>query len=258
MAASSRTISAVIICKNEEENLRDCLESVKWADEIVVVDSGSTDATLDIAREYTDKVIHHDWEGYGPQKQFAMEQATCDWLLNVDADERVTLELVDEIKALMAQQSPKCNGYTVPRRTFYLGRWITRGGWYPDRKMRLVRSGFGSWGDTAIHENLTVDGPIGNLKGDLLHFTYKDMADHLQVINEFTTLSAQKMYDEGKRHSLLNILTNPPWKFFRMYLLKLGFLDGIPGFLIATLGSYYVFLKYAKLWQMVHVKGEAE
>jgi glycosyltransferase involved in cell wall biosynthesis len=253
MGATSRRLSVVVICKNEEDHLRDCLESVTWADEIVVVDSGSTDRTPAIARDYTDKVIHHDWQGYGAQKDFAMTQAGGDWILNVDADERVSLELADEIKALLRREQPRCNGYSVPRRTFYLGRWITHGGWYPDRKVRLVRRGFGSWGTRPVHEDLSVDGPVGKLRGDLLHFTYRDITDHVRVINEFTTLGAQKLYSEGRRRLLLHVLLNPPWKFVRMYVFQAGFLDGVPGLLVAILGSYYVFLKYAKLWQMKHV-----
>ncbi len=245
-------LSVVIICRDEEENIRDCLESVKWADEIVVVDSGSSDRTLEIAREYTDCIHEHEWEGYGAQKEYAMRLAGGDWVLNVDADERVSAELASEIRKVLLQETPEPVAYSVPRKTFYLGRWITHGGWYPDRKVRLVRRGRGTWGRTPIHESLTVDGAVAKLKGDLYHFTYRDLSDHLKVIDNFTTVAAQQMAGRRTRGILLRLILHPPWKFVRMYLLKLGFLDGTAGLIVASLGAYYVFLKYAKLWELRH------
>ena len=248
-------LSVVVICRDEESNIRDCLESVKWADEIVVVDSGSTDRTLEIARRYTDHVHHHDWEGYGKQKDFAMGLATGDWVLNADADERVSAELASEIRQVLRQETPEPVAYSVPRKTFYLGRWITHGGWYPDRKIRLVRRGRGTWGNSPIHESLAVDGSTARLHGDLYHFTYRNISDHLHVIDEFTTLAAERLAAAGTRWVLPRLIFNPPWKFLRMYFLKLGFLDGRAGFIVAALGSAYVFLKYAKLWELRQTKG---
>ena len=255
MTAGGKKLSVVIICRDEEHNLRDCLESVKWADEIVIVDSGSTDRTLEIAAQYTDRIIAQTWLGYGPQKDFAMAQAAGDWVLNLDADERVSAQLAGEIQTLIARPDNPHVAFTLPRRTFYLGRWITHGGWYPDRNLRLARRGAGRWSDTPVHETMTVNGPVGKLHGDLLHYTYRNIAEHLRVINEFSTLAAEKMFSQHRKHALPNLLLNPPAKFLRMYLLRLGFLDGAPGLIVALLGSYYVFLKYAKLWELLRAKG---
>jgi len=256
MEEKGASLSVVVICKDEEANIRDCLESVKWADEIVVVDSGSSDRTVEIAREYTDRVIHHDWAGYGPQKDFAMSRATGDWILNLDADERVSPELAREIRTVLAADADFA-GYSMPRRTFYLGRWILHGGWYPDRKVRLVRRGKGAWGDSTLHESLAVSGRVGRLSGDLLHYTYRDISDHLRVVDEFTTLAAEKAAETGRRRALLGAILHPPWKFLSMYVLRLGFLDGAAGFILAVISSYYVFLKYAKLWELLHAGGRA-
>jgi len=258
MSRAGKKLSVVIICRDEADNLRDCLESAKWADEIVIVDSGSADGTLAIAREYTDRIIHHDWEGYGPQKEFALAQAGGDWILNIDADERVSPQLAVEIQKLLSRGDTPHAGFTVPRRTFYLGKWITHGGWYPDRNLRLTRRGAGHWGEATVHEAMTVNGTVGKLNGDILHYTYRNISDHLRVIDEFTTLAAEKMFTSGKRRALLNLVFNPLWKFLRMYVLRLGFLDGVAGFMVATLGSYYVFLKYAKLRELLRAKGSGE
>jgi len=242
-------ISVTVLTFNEEGRVRDCLESVKWADEIIVVDSLSTDGTLEIVKEYTDRIVQRPWPGYVEQKQFALEQATHEWLLNVDADERVSPELAQEIRNVVREDDPSFAGWTMPRKTFYLGRWITRGGWYPDRKLRLVRRTKARWEGVEPHDRVVVDGPVGRLRGDLHHLTYRDMADHLKRINRFTTAAACEMDERGKRFVRAHMLLNPIAKFLKMYLLRLGFLDGQAGFVIAVLSSYYVFLKYAKLWE---------
>lgn len=244
------TLSVTVITFNEEENLRDCLESVKWADEIIVVDSFSTDRTIEIAREYTDKIVQRKWPGHVEQKNFALEQATMDWALSIDADERVSPELAEEIKAVLAKPEHDVMGYSVPRKTFYLGRWITHGGWYPSRKLRLVRRGRARWSGTNPHDHLYADGPCADLRGDLYHFTYKDISDHLRRIDSYTSISARELHARGKGNALLHMLLNPPARFLRMYFLRLGFLDGMPGFILAALASWYVFLKYAKLWEL--------
>ena len=258
MKETRKKLSVVIICRDEEDNIRDCLESVKWADEIVVVDSGSTDRTLEIAREYTARVIQHPWPGHIEQKSFALEQATGDWALSIDADERVSPELAEEIREMLRQPEAAEVGYTVPRKTHYLGRWITHGGWYPGRKLRLVRHGKAHWAGVNPHDHLYADGPVGALKGDLYHYTYRNISDHLRTIDAFTTISAREMAAQGKNRPLLHMLLNPPLRFLRMYLLRLGFLDGLAGFVVAVLGSYYVFLKYAKLWEMLRGKSRVE
>jgi len=252
-ADAREPLSACIICCDEEDNIRDCLESVRWADEIVVVDSGSSDNTIAIAAEFTDRVIFHKWPGYIEQKNYALDQASHDWVLCIDADERVSAELKDEIRRELTRISRGENdavGYTMPRRTFYLGRWIRHGGWYPDRKLRLFDRRRGRWTGLRLHERVELDGPTAELKGDLLHYTYRDIADHIGTINEFTTLAAGEMVERGKGMAVVHMLINPPFRFFRMFVLRLGFLDGVAGFIIAVLASYYVFLKYAKLWEL--------
>lgn len=244
------TLSAVVITYNEEEDIRACLESVKWADEIVVVDSHSTDKTVEIARESTDRVILRPWPGHIEQKNFAIEQARCDWVLSVDADERVSPELAAEIRDVLSQSGGAEAGWSMPRKTYYLGRWITHGGWYPDRKLRLVRRGAGRWKGINPHDHLAIAGPVASLKGDLHHYTYRDISDHLATIDKFTTIAAREMHARGRGHPLAHMLLNSLGKFLKMYLLRLGFLDGLAGFVVAVLASYYVFLKYAKLWEL--------
>lgn len=247
---SRRSLSISIITFNEEENIRDCLESVKWADEIIVVDSHSTDRTREIAQECTDCVIERDWAGHVAQKNFALEQATCDWVFCMDADERVSPELAREIRGILESDDQPEAGFSVPRKTFYLGRWITHGGWYPDRKLRLVRPGRAKWGGIDPHDHLYAEGPVRKLKGDLYHYTYRDIADHLDTINKFTTIGAAQLHKRGKGHPLFHMVFNPMVKFLKMYVFRMGFLDGLAGFVIASLSSYYVFLKYAKLWEL--------
>jgi glycosyltransferase involved in cell wall biosynthesis len=243
------TISACVITLNEEENIRDCLESVKWADEIIVVDSFSKDRTVEIAREYTDRVIQRPWPGHIEQKNFALEQGTRDWLLSIDADERVSPGLAEEIRQVLSQPDRKELGYTVPRKTFYLNRWITHGGWYPNRKLRLVRRGKARWAGVNPHDHLYADGPVGALEGDLLHYTYRDISDHLKTIDNYTTIASRELRAQGKGCALAHMLLNPPARFLKMYVLRLGFLDGVAGFIVAALAAHYVFLKYAKLWE---------
>lgn len=249
------TLSVCIITLNEEENIRDCLESVQWADEIVVVDSGSTDATVRIAREYTERVIERGWPGHVEQKNFALDQATGEWILSIDADERVSPALAEEIRDIVRGDGGPENGFSVCRKTFYLGRWITHGGWYPARRLRLVRRGAGRWRGVNPHDHLYVEEPVGRLKGDLHHYTYRNILDHLKTINNFTTIAAAEMHARGPCHPLAHMLLNPPVRFIRMFLLRRGFLDGVPGFVVAVLASYYVFLKYAKVWELSR-KGE--
>ncbi len=252
-ANAREPLSVCIICCDEEDNIRDCLESVRWADEIVVVDSGSTDKTVSIAREFTQRVIQRSWPGYVDQKNFASDQASHDWVLSIDADERVSAKLMDGIErelARICRGESDVVGYTMPRCTFYLGRWIRHGGWYPDRKLRLFDRRRGRWEGLRLHERLEVDGPTAELKGDLQHYTYRDIADHLATINKFTTLAAEEMVERRKRMPLVHMLINPPLAFLKTFVFRLGFLDGVVGFVIAVLASYYVFLKYAKLWEL--------
>ncbi len=255
MSARTRdTLAVCIVTRDEEDRIGDSLASVAWADEVLVVDSGSTDRTVEIARERGARVIVRDWPGYAAQKNFAQQQVAADWVLSIDADERVTPELARELGELLAAAPAELAGASVPRRTWYLGRWIRHGGWYPDRKVRLVRRGRGGWEGESIHERLFAEGAVRALCGDLLHYTYRDIADHLKTIDRYTTVAARGMAARGARGAALGLLVNPPLKFLKMYLLKAGFLDGPPGFVVAVLGSYYVFLKYAKLWELQRVR----
>ncbi|MBI4601296.1 MAG: glycosyltransferase family 2 protein [Planctomycetes bacterium] len=252
--------SACIIAFDEERNLPDALASVGFADEIIVVDSHSTDATREVAaafrgrdldgREVVPRVIERDWPGHVEQKNFAIDQASHDWVLCIDADERVSSELRREVEAALAADPPGADGYTMPRKTFYLGRWILRSGWYPDRKLRLFRRSRGRWGGTNPHDHVYVRGVVKPFSGDLHHYSYRSMADHIRTINSFTDIAAREKLREGVRWPLLRMLVQPPFKLFKMYVLKQGFREGAAGFIVAVLGALYVFLKYAKLWEL--------
>jgi glycosyltransferase involved in cell wall biosynthesis len=248
--AARATLAVCVITRDEEDRIGACLDSVAFADELLVVDSGSTDRTVEVARARGARVIVRDWPGYAEQKNFAMDQVGADWVLSVDADERVSPELAAALRELLAAPPPGVDGCSVARRTWYLGRWIRHGGWYPDRKVRLARRGRGRWQGAGVHERLEVAGPVRALAGDLLHYTYRDIADHLRVIDRYTTAAAGELAAAGAGGALAGMLLHPPLKFLKMYLLKAGFLDGQAGFVVAALGGYYVFLKYAKLWEL--------
>lgn len=250
MTARRAPVSVCIVAMNEADRIEDCLRSVAFADEVIVIDSHSTDATRSIAERLGARVIERDWPGHIEQKNFALEQANSNWVLSVDADERVSPELAAEIRGVLSQSGSAEAGCSMPRKTYYLGRWITHGGWYPDRKLRLVRRGAGMWKGVNPHDHLYVEGPVARLNGDLHHYTYRDISDHLATIDKFTTIAAGEMRARGQGHPLAHMLLNPPAKFLKMYLLRVGFLDGLPGFVVAVLSSYYVFLKYAKLWEL--------
>ncbi|HXG65911.1 MAG TPA: glycosyltransferase family 2 protein [Blastocatellia bacterium] len=243
-------ISATVITFNEEHNIEAALESLSWADEIIVVDSESTDRTVEIARRYTDRVFVRKWPGYSQQKTFAAEQAANDWIFNLDADERVSKELASEIETLKRGPEPDVGGYEMPRLTWYLGRWIKHSGWYPDYKLRLYHRKRGGWRGEYVHESVQVDGRVGRLTGNLLHYTVRNASDHHLRLDRYTTLAAQEAYERGKRVSPASIFFSPVATFLRTYIFKLGFLDGIPGLAIAYFAAHYVFLKKLKQWEM--------
>ena len=239
-------LSVTIITLNEEGKIRDALESVKWADEIVVVDSGSTDKTVEICRGYTDKVFHNDWPGFVAQKNYATDKASHLWILSIDADERVTPELAKEIKDVL--KSPKVEAYAIPRRVFYLGRWINYSGWYPDFKTRLFNRNVCRWEGEEVHEELSVKGKTDYLKGDINHLTFDNIAHHIKTMNSYTSLAA--MEQKGRADtSLLHLLFRPFFAFMKSFFMKQGFRDGMPGFIIAVAAACHVFYKYAKLWE---------
>lgn len=241
-------ISATVITLNEEKNIGRCLESLGFCREIVVVDSGSDDKTVEIARQYTDKVIVTHWRGYGAQKNFAIYLAKYDWILSVDADEEVSAELSDSITALLPDNRYK--GYYINRHTHYLGKWINHGGWYPDYHLRLFNRNCCRWNEQIVHESVRIEGEVARLRGDLRHYSYPTLSSHLQRMDNLTSLAAEKYRRDGKRFNLLKAVFAPPGEFLKKYILKLGFIDGLPGFIMACNSAHYVFLKQAKLYEL--------
>lgn len=247
-------ISVCITAGNEEKNIRRCLESVKWADEIIVVDSFSMDRTVDICKEYTDLVYQHRWLGYIGQKNLIKDLAEGPWILFIDADEEISPELKDEIiREFESDNKDRAVGYEFPRMVWYMNKWIRHGDWYPDAKLRLFLKERGTCGGREPHDRTSVDGPIKRMKAHMYHYTYSDIADQFTTINRFSTITAEGWYAEGKPFRLIDLVTRAPFRFFRCYVLKRGFLDGLAGFIIACFAAYGVFIKYAKLWEL-HVK----
>jgi glycosyltransferase involved in cell wall biosynthesis len=241
-------LSVTVITRNEAADIADALRSVAWADEILVVDSASTDDTVAIARQYTERVMVREWPGYIAQKNHAASLASHDWILSLDADERVTPELAEEVRTLLAS-GPAHQGYRVPRVTWHLGRWIRTTDWYPDYQLRLYDRRSAEWTGRYVHESVAVRGTTGRLAGELQHYAFRDIADHLETIDRYTTLAARQMAENGRRAGFLRIAGHPPLAFLRNYLVHGGVRDGVPGFVISALNAYYVFLKFVKLWE---------
>ncbi len=242
-------LTVTVITRDEAENIDACLASVAWADEVVVVDSGSTDDTVAIARHHSARVEVRSWPGYGAQRNYAASIASHDWILSIDADERVSPELAAEIQRILTSDPPH-RGYRMPRVTWYLGRWIRATDWYPDDQLRLYDRRAGRWNDRRVHESLVLDGEAGLLHHELQHFAYRDISHHLATIDRYTTLAAEQRVEEGRRGALAGLMMHPPFAFLRNYVLKRGFTLGVAGLLISVLNSYYVFLKMAKAWEM--------
>jgi glycosyltransferase involved in cell wall biosynthesis len=242
-------LTVTVITHNEAEHIGQALESVAWADEIVLVDSGSTDATLAIARQHASLVEVRDWPGYSAQKNHAAGLASNDWILSLDADERVTPELAAEIQQLMAR-GPSAVGYRMPRVSFYLGKWIRSTDWYPDYQLRLYDRRAADWNGRRVHEAVSARGEVQQLRHELEHYPYRDISDHLATIDRYTTLAAEQWHAEGRRVSGLQALIHPRLAFLRNYILRGGFRDGRAGLLVSILNSYYVFLKFAKTLEM--------
>lgn len=250
--AARPRLSATVICKDEAEKIRGCLESVRFCDEVVVVDSGSADGTLEICRELADVVVEADWPGHVAQKNRALDLATGEWVLPLDADERVTPELAEEIRLLLGEE-PRFDGYRVNRHVHYLGRWIDHSGWYPEPRVRLFRRAKGRWGGVNPHDEVVVEGAVGDLRGEIVHYTYDDLEDHVRTLNRFSSILAREHGARGRRFSWASLCLRPPLEFLKKYVLKRGFLDGAPGFFVAVLSAFYVFLKFAKLWEAERV-----
>ena len=238
-------ISVTIIARDEEANIARAIASVDFCAEILVVDSGSTDRTVEIARSLGATVIHREWSGYAAQKNFAAAQASHDWILSIDADEAVGPELAASIRAIAATE-PKHAGFDFPRLARYCGKWIRHSGWYPDRKVRLYRRDRGRWVGDFVHESVVVSGLIGHLTGDLLHYTCDTFRDHRANVERYTDLAAREIVATGQQPSAWRLLLGPPFAFAKSFVAQLGFLDGAAGFTIAWMAARYVYLKHAK------------
>lgn len=243
------SISAIIITKNEELNIGRCLDSVQWVDEIIVVDSASVDDTREIAWEKGATVHETEWRGYGPTKAFGVDQSTSKWILSVDADEEVTANLAREIKEIL-RNGTRYHGFDMPRKTNFLGRWIKHCGWYPDRVLRLFRKSNGGFDESLVHERVVLDGSMGHLKGELLHYSYPSLEHYLKKSNDYTTLGAQSAFQRGRRAGWFDIVIRPPVSFITHYIIRQGFRDGFEGLLVSALSSVAVLVKYAKLRDM--------
>ena len=245
-------ISCFIICLNEEKNLRRCLESVSWCNEVVIVDSGSTDQTLEIAKEFAGKVVYNKWQGFVKQKALGLSLCQEEWALNLDADEVVSPELRKEIEDVIGTDKADkkgINGFYLSRVVFYLGKWWRKGTWYPEYRLRLVRKSATVWGGNDPHEKALVKGKTASLKCELLHYSFRDISDQIARLNDYSTKSADNMFSRSVRFSLLKLFLRPLFHFIKSYIFKRGFREGLAGFTVACFEAYYVYLKYIKLWE---------
>jgi glycosyltransferase involved in cell wall biosynthesis len=249
----SAGLSVTLITLNEAENLARALRSVEFANEVIVVDSGSTDETVEIARELGATVFENAWPGYGQQKNFAHQKAQNEWVLSLDADEEVSPALADEIRTVLST-NPRENGFSIPRRTFHLGRWINHGGWYPNRLIRLSRREHSRWTEPQIHEALEVTGATGRLQSDIHHYSFKNLRQQIEVNLRYSHLGYQQLSERGRKRSLLRLIFKPISKFIETFILKRGFLDGVPGLIIAVGAAYSVFLKYSYFYDPTEAK----
>lgn len=258
-------ISVCIICFNEEDNIRRCLESLKWVNdsggETIVVDSFSTDRTVEICQQFTSKVFRNKWPGYVNQKNYVLNLASNEWVLSLDADEVISDQARGEIiQEWRKSGHEKYDGYYFKRHTFYLGRWIQHGGWYPDYKLRLFRKTKSKWGGCDPHDRVIINEPalLKRFEGEIIHHTYKNISHQLKTIDRFSDAALETLLAKKRGFSPFHLLFRPPFKFLETYIWKAGFLDGLPGLIIAVLSSYYVFIKYAKLWELTIAKKENE
>ncbi|MBI2189660.1 MAG: glycosyltransferase family 2 protein [Acidobacteria bacterium] len=242
-------VTVTIITLKEAEHIAAAIDSARWADEVLVVDCGSTDGTVDIARSTGAVVLCREWTGYVDQKNFAAERASHDWIFSLDADERITPALAAEVRTLLTTEPP-LGGYRLPRVAYHLGRWVRTTDFYPDYQTRLYDRRTARWRGQYVHESVSVDGPVGQLRHELQHYSFRNLRDQLDRINHYTTLAARQMHESGRRSGPLHLLVHPPAAFLRNYLLRRGILDGTAGLTISLMNAYSVFLKFAKLWEM--------
>ena len=244
-------ISVTVITKNEEKNISDCLNSVNWADEIIVVDSESTDRTVEIAKQFTDKVFNRKWEGYVPQKRYALSLASNEWVLSLDADERVTPELKDEIINLSPNEY---SGFKIRRKNFLMNKEITSCGWEKDFQLRLFKKAKTNLNERLVHEKFVVEGKVGTLKSSIVHFTFSSFEEYLAKINSYTSLKAQELFQKKKKVGSWTIFSHTVAAFFAFFILRKGFKDGIYGLIISLLHSYSTMMNYIKLWELQNKK----
>lgn len=242
-------LSVAVITLNEEDRLPECLESVKYADDIVVVDSGSTDRTVDVAKKSGARVFIEPWKGFGPQKQFAIDQCLHEWVLLLDADERIPPETAEEIRAIVGAAT-KYRAYTLARKNFFAGRWIRHGGWWPDRTVRLFRKNAGRMPSKMLHEALEVDGEIGEMKKPIIHYTDRNLQQVIEKINLYSSVGAEELFQKGQNASVAKAVLRGGWAFFYNYFFRFGFLDRSEGFIIAVCDAVNNFYKYVKLREM--------
>lgn len=246
-----RKLSCIIVCYNEEQKIQATLESLRdVCDEILVVDSFSTDATVEICRRYTEQIIERSWNGYRDQKQYATEQAAHDWVLSLDADEELSPTLRAELLQWKEAGGNDCNGYLIPRVAFFMGRWIKHTTWYPDLQLRLFRKSRGRWEGGRVHEAFKVQGKSGKFAGHLHHYTYSSISEYLEQLERFSSLAAEDYNDGGKKAGVRHLLIDPPLVFFKNYIIRRGLMDGIPGLVVSLLAAASTFFKYLKLWEI--------
>ncbi|MBI4686166.1 MAG: glycosyltransferase family 2 protein [Nitrospirae bacterium] len=239
--------SIVIVTKDEERNIKDALESVKDFEEIIVVDAFSKDKTVEICKKYTEKVFQREWKGYAKQKQDAVDIAKGPWVLILDADERITRALVSEINCAISED--RYEGFFLPRKNFFLGKWIRHGGWWPDYTLRLFKKSAGSIEERAVHEKVVVQGSISYLRNPIEHYTYDSIADYIKKMDGYSALASEELRKSGTSANLLDLIFRPLLTFIKMLVIRRGFMDGMHGLILAVLYSYYTFLKYAKTWE---------
>ncbi len=256
-------VSVYVLTFNNRRTIEQCLKSLDWAEELIVVDSFSTDGTYEVCQRYTEKTYQRKWTGHRDQYQYAADLTRRNWIMFVDADEEIPRALADEIQDELKGGAPGIDAFFVYRRTYYLGRWIRYGGWYPDGEIRLYRKEKGRW-EGGLHAKIVVEGNVKSLQNQYLHDTYRNISDQIQTIDKYSQIAAEDMVHEGERFSLFKLLFHPPFRFLKEYFLKSGFRDGFPGLVIVVSTMFYVFIKYAKLWELTSVnrghqeKGQGE
>lgn len=248
-------VSGVIICRNEERNIEECIKSIQWCDEIIIIDSFSSDNTLGISKKYTGSIYQNEWKGFADQRKFALTKVNFEWVFSIDADERCTEELKDEIKNLLAKENISEKGFDIPRKSYFLNKWIKHGGWYPNYQLRLFRKDSAEVSDRLVHESYIISGLKGKLKNNILHYTVTSITDYITKINSYSDLSALEKVNR-KKIGFIDIFLIPRIVFFQQYILKGNFLDGIPGLMVSKFHMVTKLLNSMKIWELQNSKSE--